>query len=564
MRRPLIALALAVVALGWVLRSDDAYAERKLEREIVAAVDNPDRLVDISVHLHVVVADPNGVELLDGRPPMRILRTHRAGGILDTELGTLVGPGRAPQHWYCSEDQEPVILHGDTDTLGQLVYGSEGAGKSTAAAMWHYWRWLEHLGQRCEGGQVAPTRGRLKFVRDEMLRLFPPAWGRFLKAESVLQLVDGTRIKFAAAKRQSGDGGSPLQGFNWWWCCGDEMQDMPSAHDDIESRGRASKAARYKQLRTATAKDHSAWRSLRDKLLAAPSLWTKRVMLGARSPFIAAAFWEAKRLTMDPREYARRVLAEDVGVELAVYYGWQRERGVIRRPVTAVDVTASVLADYESYARPGARLVLVVGHDPGTIYNTSVVLRLLLVDGLPVWFVVGELQTKQTTAREHARQLRIYLAGRFGVEDGIDSDKVAVFCDPHGKGESQTDYQTVYGAFQREGLDVFSPAPMSGRIKRSARVGMCNRLFHDAAGGVRLVVEADRQQRAAAPVLIDALESLEKREGDDNPEGGQRKDATDKTHAPAALSYALWPFEQEALTESTQQRARRSVRRIAA
>jgi hypothetical protein len=564
LRRPLIALALAIVALGWLLRSEDAYAERKLEREILAAVANPDRYVDIGVAMHVVVQDDAGQELLDGRPRLRILRTHRAGGILDTELGILVGPSRSPQVWYCSEDQEPVILHGDGETLGQLVYGSEGAGKSTAAAMWHYFRWLEHLGQFCEGGQVAPTRGRLKFVRDEMLRLFPQAWGRFLKAESVMLLADGTRIKFAAAKRQSGDGGSPLQGFNWWWCCGDEMQDMPGAHNDIESRGRASKAARYKQLRTATAKDHSSWRQLRDKLLAAPTLWTKRVMLGARSPFIDAAFWLAKRLTMDPREYARRVLAEDVGVELAVYYCWQRDRGLARRPVMAVDVTAAVLAGYESYTRPGARLVLVVGHDPGTIYNTSVVLRLLLVDGRPVWFVVGELQTKQTTAREHARQLRLYLADKFGVEDGVDTGKVAVFCDPHGKGESQTDYQTVYGAFQREGLDVFSPAPMSGRIKRTARVGMVNRLMYDGPLGVRLVVEVDRQNQPMAPVLVDALESLEKREGDDNPEGGQRKDATDKTHAPAALSYGLWPFEQEAVTEATQQRACRSVRRIAA
>ena len=42
-----------------------------------------------------------------------------------------------------------------------------------------------------------------------------------------------------------------------------------------------------------------------------------------------------------------------------------------------------------------------------------------------------------------------------------------------------------------------------------------------------------------APVLVDAFETLEKREGEDDPEGVRPKDETDKTHAPAALGYGL-------------------------
>ncbi len=121
-------------------------------------------------------------------------------------------------------------------------------------------------------------------------------------------------------------------------------------------------------------------------------------------------------------------------------------------------------------------------------------------------------------------------------------------------GESATDYQSVYMAFQQEGLDVFSPSPMTARIKRRARIEMVNRLLGgsaDTPGLPRLVIAQDERGVIAAPKLVDALESLKKKAGDDDPEGSQRKDEADKTHAPAALSDLLWPFEQEAFTAQT-------------
>jgi hypothetical protein len=568
-------LPLVLLFLGAFVISNTTYLARKQQRAILedrlkeynAALVEP--LVDMGVELVVVTADPNGDELLEGKPKLRVLRCHRFGGMLDTRATPpdIVSKSLRPQRWFCSEDQEQVILHGD-EPNGQLVYGSEGSGKTTVTALWHYVRWTEAIGQGREGGQTAPTKKRLKMVRDELFRLFPPTWYQYLKSENLIVFCDGTRLQLMHTRARSEAEGSPIQGFNWSWCAREEGQDQVERHDDIESRGRAAKNGKYKQLITATAKDSPRWREFRDMLVSSGQ-WVRRTLLGRRSPFVPPDFWDAKKLTMSPREYRRRVLAEDVELELAVYYGWERGRNLIKLPDLYQDLTAAILTDYGSYTRPGSRFTLLACHDPGNIFNTTEVLRLVLFGKTPVWFVVGELQTRQTTQREHALALRKYLADEFGT-DIIDPrfgpeagtcDKCAVFADPHGRGEGATDYQTVYMAMQQAKLDVFSPAPMTKRIKRTARVEMVNRLLSDAAGSTRLYVAADELGKPRAPALVDAFETLEKRAGDDDPEGYRRKDEDDKTHAPAALAYGLWPFEQEAITLETQLRARTAAGR---
>ena len=249
--------------------------------------------------------------------------------------------------------------------------------------------------------------------------------------------------------------------------------------------------------------------------------------------------------------------------ELAVYYGWLRARNLTALPEIARDVTASVLTGYRSFVYPGKGFGLLVGHDPGVIFNTSIVLKLLMFGSTPTWVVVGELQTKQTTARQHAASLAKYLRDEFYVNHPtIGGPTALAFIDPHGKGEGQTDYQSVYMAFQKEGIDSFDPAAMTHRIKRTARVEMMNRLLGGSAeneGIPRLVVATDAQRRPVAPQLVESFESLKKRPGDDDPEGNQAKDVADKTHAPVACAYALWMFEQEAFTETTITAARRAA-----
>ena len=584
----------AVFVLLLLVLTAASFRRREFQRWLDDETAAPDRYVDAHVRLHVVVQDPSGAELVPGKPLLRIVDTYYLGAWIDTKSSPprlMSGSTWAAdtecdlgwgQDWYCSQEQADALLHDDPEKLGQLVYGSEGAGKTRALAMWHYIRWLENIGHQREGGQTAPTGKRLEFVRKEMLLLFPESWYRYKISDDVFVMCDGTRIQLVSTYRQSKAQGSPIQGFNWSWCGRDEAQDQIDVHEDIESRGRSAPGGLYWQLATATAKDDSAWRDLRDILIASDA-WLKRSLSIFRSPFTSTRFLADKAKTMDVREFRRRYgdpktgEVSDLLPELAVYFGWDRKRNFVPYPQIATDVTAAVLAGYQSYTRRGARFAIGVGHDPGSIYNTSTIWKLLMLwheqtrTHVPTWTCVGELQTKQTTAREHAKQLKRKLQDEFFVELA-DSSKALIFCDPHGRGDTDTDYQTVYMAFQGEGLDVFNPAPMTKRISRSARIGMMNRLMRGTAekfldgadenAGVSRLAIAHIGGRSCAPKLVEALETLQKQPGDDNPEGTHKKNEDDKTHAPASAAYFLWPFEQEAATANTVSVALADARRV--
>jgi hypothetical protein len=562
-----LAWALVAVLLAGAVYRGVTYKKRRGDAELEEWSVGGDRYVNLGVELRVVVQDPKGDRLIRGKPKLCVVATHFAGGLYDTRTKTLGPIERKRRHvWYASPAQAEIILHPDGDPLGQLIYGSEGGGKTETLPMWHFWRWLEHLGEGRYGGQLAPTVARLDVFLKAFRKRFPKAWYRYRSSKRLIQLCDGSSIELVSTHKQSEEQGSPVQGYGWSWCGMDEAQDSIKRWDDVENRGREAPerdgTAWFKQARTATAKDHSDWRSARDQLLTAESggrkLWCKRTLLGVDSPFIPPKFWEDKRASMSSREFQRRILAQDLPPELAVYYGWSRERNVVPLPQIARDVTASVLAGYRSAIYRGAALGLLGGHDPGIIYNTSEVLRLVMFGDVPTWVVVGELQTKQTTEREHAAELAKFAAERFYVNHPkIEGPKLLCFVDPHGKSEGQSDYQTHYMPIQAAGIDTANPTPMVGRIKKTARVEMLNRLFETG----RLVVACDHNRQPVAPVLVKALESLQKRIGEDNPDGERRKDESDQTHAPAALAYALWPFEQEAFTLATQRTAIAEARR---
>lgn len=564
---------LAALVLAVLVLTANTFRRRQMQRRLQEQIYAVDRFVDAHVRLHVVAKDPAGLETDPKR--LTVLRHHDFGGWIDTKSSpprmmdgpppdVIQGP---PRYWYCSTDQEPVILHGDR--AGSLALGGMGAGKTTAGVQWTYLRWLEHLGQRREGGITAPTQTRLDLVLNEIRNLFPASWYRYSTAEGVLTMCDGTRIRAVSTYRQSASQGSRIQGFNWSWWLGDEMQDQIDEFVHIQARLRSAHGGKAKRLGTATSKDDSEWRALKDSMQES-GLWSTHTLLGPSSPFVAAAHWDAMKRSMSLSEYRRLVLAEDLPAELAVYYGWNRERNLVVCPRIATDVTPGILSSYASYTRPGSRFALVCSHDPGVIFNTTEIMRLVMFGDVPTWMVVGELQTKQTTAREHARQLRTKLQDEFGLDlvatrfDPHPSAKAAVFIDPHGRGDTATNYDSVYMAFQQEGLDAFNPAPMSKRIPRKARVEMVNRLLAGTGSSAyepRLVIAKDDRGAPVAPVLVASFEQLRKRPGDDNPEGTQRKDEDDKTHAPAALAYGLWPFEQEAITAETVRLARLEARR---
>ena len=187
------------------------------EAEIRAVASSFDRYVDMGIVLHVVTQDPAGRELIAGAPKVRIVRTHYRGGIIDAKASKpfICGPSRNPTVWYCSEDQEQVLFHADDQKLGQLVYGSEGAGKTSVLAMWHVFNVLAVAGEGKEGGQTAPTEARMAMIRAELFRICRPDWFTYSASDDLLTFCDGSRIRLVSTYRKSKASGSPIQGYNW-------------------------------------------------------------------------------------------------------------------------------------------------------------------------------------------------------------------------------------------------------------------------------------------------------------------------------------------------------------
>ncbi len=559
---PWVALAVALVALGTSVLNNTTYRRRKAERVLHEAVHGAERFVDMGVVLRVVRADPDGEELLEGKPRVVVLREHKLGGLVDKSARPprFIGPSPDPVVWYCSEDQEPLILHSDELPLGLLVYGSEGAGKTVCLAMWHFVRVLQHLGEGREGGQTAPTEPRLEMVRAEMFALYRPTWYRYRASDNLLRFIDGTKIRLVSTHRQSEAQGSRVQGFSWSWCGRDECQDQVEVHEDIESRGRAAKAAAYRQLATATAKDNPRWRTFRDARLSNPKKWVKYTLLGRNSPFVDPKFWEDKRADMSPREYKRRVEAQDVAPERVLYSSWERDHNLRPVPIYAIDITAELLRPW------GSNLQLLVGHDPGNLFDVSELLKAYRLPRVakPVWWVVGEVTTEQSTTELHCQALLKVARDQFHcnevdwkgrpVEDG---PRMLVRADPYsdsGAGDSSPD-RSVYTVFRRHNILIHAAAYKAstdkvkvGRVPKEGRIDMVQTVICDAAQTRRLYVACDERRLPVAPKLVEAFETCERDEG--GHAETQRKDKRDMSHWPAGLGYGLWVLERPRLYDA--------------
>lgn len=563
---------LILLALGVLVLTALSYRRRKIMRRVSERVEGSDRFVDIGVEMSVVRADPNGDTQLPGGRMGRVLRVHRWGGVVDTHASPprFVGPSRNPRKWFCSEDQEPIILHSDDLPLAILMQGSMGSGKTTALGMWHHRRWCHHLGEYREGGQTAPTLKRLGLVKDEMIRMYAANWCRYVQRDDFtgFEMCDGTLIRFVSTHRQSASQGSPIQGFNWSWCGRDEMQDQVEEHEHIEARGRASKNAGtyYKQLGTATAKDDPDWRTLRDRLDTAKGsdgkpLWNIRHVYGRNSPFVAPAYWDGLKATMSARQYAKNVENKDVGPERATYPSWSREHNLITvQDLGWTNVTAHELRG------SGHNLAMLAGHDPGELWDVSLFLRAFVRkrdEGAyfagrvkPFWVVLGELNTEQSTTEHHIKKFLEAIRERWQLnlldrKGRVTSEvnQILVRADPAGNTDSKTD-KSVYTQFANAQVKC-KPAAWNadntghGRVPREAAVEMIDALFCNADGERRLFVARNPDGTPAAPMLVKAIESSE-RDSDGKAENAP-KGKNDKTHWPAALRYALWAVERPRL-----------------
>jgi hypothetical protein len=559
----------AAVRLTWQKRAvQKSAAARARGEEVPSRAMAQSRFVDMGLVLRVVRMDlEHGTELIEGCPPMVVVGEHRRGGMIDTRgrrrngkwVPDFCGASLRPHVMYCSEDAEELILHGDHLPDRLLVYGSEGAGKTRVLAQWFVFRAIEATGAGYVIGATSPTTDRSEEVKEALEEMMPAHWFAWQERRRTFRLRNGIRIALKSTHQSSKKAGSRMQSHNFGACGSDEIQDSLDQDADIEMRGRKAPRGRYKRLNTATSKDTPEFRDWREKRLAS-GMWVRKILFGPRSPFVFPRFWEDKAATLDKREYRRRVLCEDLPPENRVYYGFERDRNILVRPDVARDVSEEVLGLFASYQRRGAGFALLAGHDPGEIKNVTTFLKPYLYKSSVLWLVVGRLITERTTAEQHAAALKRHVQKEFGLNydpDRMDPDagmqRVLVFIDPHGRGESRTDYQTVYGAMQRVGLDVFSAGGDAKVIQGKARRNMMNALMYPETGEARLAVVRDIDGELAAPELVAAFESLE-RDDQGHAERGP-KDETDQTHHPVSVGYALWPFEAPAVSSYTRQRA---------
>lgn len=553
-------LLLFVALAVWLTQT--SHDIRRIARDVAKDNEAADRFVDIGVTLRVVRSDPNGTEIIKGARPMVVLRAHAFGGILDTKANPPqfaagnAGLSRNPQVWLCSEDQEKIILHGDTEPVGKLALGGMGAGKTTAGVIWVYLRWLENIIGRTEAigrvppqnemGITAPTETRLSTVLNEVFRMFPRSWWRYNSETKIVTMCDEFRVRGVSTHRISASAGSRLQAFNWVALLADELQDSIEEFVHMQARLRSRTDGRSKRLATATAKDFPEWRSLKDGMLESGD-WMLHSLLGPNSPFVHPNHWSVMKRSMTDRDYRRLVLAEDLPSESRLYSSFDRKENVRPIPLGARKITSIVLARKTGDRRDA----LLVGHDPGTAKAASIWLDAYEIKQRPgevLWWVRTELFTLHATAEQHAVQAMDITRKRFGCNLRPDEERAHVRAQPIGQAEDKPDLNML-AIWKRIGFHIkvaqYSKAGTGiGQIKKESRIGVVNTLFCDAAGRRRLFIECDDRGVCVAPQLVSALETME-RDEKGRAEHEEKNVRHDKSDLPAALGYGIWPFEKE-------------------
>jgi hypothetical protein len=547
--------------------SDATWKLRKSRKEVESLLRGNERYVDFGVTILVVRQDPNGeIEIPGLEPRLTVIRPHYRGGMFDTLKSRWHGPTQNPVTWYLSEEQEAIVLHDASMPAAVWMQGSMGAGKTTAGAIWLALRVIEHATHPLKGaGVTAPTDKRMEEIRKTIfgpkdkdgLRIggmWPRQWATFREGDQVATCATGLQIDFRSTHIQSATAGSPIQGQNWAFCLNDELQDYYEINDDIRARGRAAWLKRYQRFVTVTPKDDPGYRVFRDKIATLTTDWKVQYVLGPNSPFIDAEHWEVCKREMSLRKYQRVVLAQDVAGENVVYWAWSHDESI--RPIQQVprwpDVTRRELSK-----RANGQYEILVGFDPGRLYDVSVLLKAYQPPQgrnektlpAPVWFVVGEVTTMRASTEAHCGALLKELREKWGCNQAHDGPQAFVSADPYGdtaNDEEQPDL-TVYRTFQNHGIHIKAAAyrpnsTQAAKVPKEGRLEMVNRLLCDASGRRRLFVACNDNREPYAKKLVEAMERLE-RDGDYKAEKG-RKDVNDLTHWPCAVGYALWAIER--------------------
>jgi hypothetical protein len=488
MRAPAIAapaalvMALLALGVGVGLYTDTTWEKRQYERDLARRVRTTDNFVDIGITLRVVCADPDGEQLIPGTPKLRVLRETKAGWVIDTQSRRICGESAYRRVWYCSEDQEPLILPPQGDAARALrPYGSEGSGKTSTTVRGGV---LPLARERCSrAARAASSRRRTAgsarstassrrvrgLVRLHQDREPHHAVRRHAPADGVV------------APAKQADEGSPIQSFSWSFAAGDEDQDQTDRHADIEARGRSARSAtassgigssapaprRIRRSSARTATSSSAQLDDGTKLWSA-ELLGKRVAV--RGP---VALGTPPQVDVAARIRCAASSRRRAASSWRCSTRWDRDRNLTARFRASRSTSrAGVLARLPVAVVNRASISrCIVGHDPGNIYNTSVVLRLLMFGDVPTWMVVGELQRRQTTARQHAMRCATTCstfnvattarAGRIEAARWSSSTRTA-------RARPRPTTRPSTWRMMAEGLDVANPAVDEARIKRSS------------------------------------------------------------------------------------------------
>lgn len=533
-----------------------------------------DRFIDIGIALRVVRQDlRRGVQAIPGAPPLVAVGRDpvRLGGRYDTSTGSFLGPAESHLVWYIGERQSEILLRRDPAKSRTLLYSAEGGGKTVLMAQWLVVQvlLLAQVGEPGFVGATAPTQKRLKSLRDAVMDIIPcdyakkrreGAWATWYQDDQELRFATGHVLQFRATKKQSGATGSPIQGYTWKASGDDELQDTVEngADPDIEARLRGARIS-YRMC-TATAKDSPNWRTFRDSKLSTPDWQIERLRFD-ETPFVWAEHWERMQRNVSAREWMRRGLAMDVGPERMVYHTWDRAKNLIPIPqIGAEDVTAEILRPW------GPNHTVLVGHDPGKLFDVSVLLKAYRIRGQQrhVWWVVGEVTTEQSTTEAHvAELLKVLRSPEFRCQEkdwrGNATGATALVrvdpYSPNGDDEKHPD-RTVYTIFRAGGLRAL-PGAMTpsvnevkvAKVPKEAGVQMVVGLLCDLHDKRHLFVNCDDRRQPVAPRLVEALELSERDEG--GKAETQKKNKKDLSHWGAALRYALWTLEKPRIRKET-------------
>ena len=466
----------------------------------------------------------------DGDPYPSELLPRVYGGRYDRLLRRFVGPAGAPKVLRVHEGQAELILAAlDGTHRHVLALGAPGGGKTLGAVAVAVC--LACLTANDLGGVIAPTQKRLLIVWRDFLRVAKPLGliDQVREATHEVRFNNRTWVQFLAAKRPDERTGTPLQGWSWSWVVPDESQsNSDDVMDEIEYRGRRV-GDRYRVIETATNAQIGVFQRRLARYKCDPATYHIIRYAGEKNVFVPTSHWKQLARVLSKREYAVKVLCEDLPPENLLYPAFDLGKNLHPRPQVGTDITAKLVAD--RYGVEDRRWI--VGQDFGVLRTVSIFLKCYLEHGQRIWYACDEITSYEgTTAQMHARK----------ILDRYNKNELIVLPDPH-INTADVD-KSDYAAFRTEGLIVKLPVAPGKKISIRHRVAMLNGLLCNADGAHRFFVECDEGslRNPRCPKLVDAFM------GHTVPEDGclrqTRKDYRDLSHWPDAAGYGLFPFER--------------------